>query len=214
MTPFRSVFRSVHRPVFRSIFKWGAGGVLVVLVAPEGVYPGAPAGATGGTGPYTWVVNGVETGIPFEDVIDATFTEGDVIQVMDSEGVLSNALIIQGIPEEPVNVTPPEITGVAIPLSVLNLSNGTWTGVVDYYTYRWEIDSVDAGVTTNTLLIPADTIDGALIQGFVTAHNFYHAIEAPSNIVAVSNPTGFAFLRQPDNTVIMQPDGTPIQHPV
>lgn len=76
------------------------------------------------------------------------------------------------IPNAPVNVTPPVVTGTTGVGDTLTATPGTWTGTAPItYAYQWERDSVDIpGATGLTHVI--DALDeGTAIQVKETATN-------------------------------------------
>lgn len=101
----RPLYETLHRDLDRTGDGIGSGeGAVVILTAPDGAYAGADAVVTGGTSPYTFLINGVETGSPVSSptAFPLTLLEGDSVRVSDTDGNLSNALVsvdaIQQIP--------------------------------------------------------------------------------------------------------------------
>ncbi|HEX4010693.1 MAG TPA: hypothetical protein VHX62_11815 [Solirubrobacteraceae bacterium] len=131
--------------------------------------------------------------------------EGDVLRVVvtatNTFGVSSIAGAATGMisPYPPANTVAPAITGVAERGSVLNASQGTWTGPDNVYSYQWQRDggegftNVSGATGSNYALGVAD--EGANVRVLVTATNPDATISvasAPTATVADALPVNQA----------------------
>lgn len=203
--------RTFEFPIFVSIEEGTIEGGIEIF-APEGAYPGAIFTVTGGTGPYVLVVNGGDTGAPFTSpsILPEDLEMGDLVHVRDSLGEISNTLEIVEYPDVPVNQTVPVVSGYPIAGETLTTTNGTWSGSMLVYTYKWQKNGVDIpGQTTNTLAVnAAEAVDGDQIRSVVSATNVAGLATASSAAVTVIMPPGFIALRKPDDNLVFQPDGS------
>lgn len=92
----------------------------------------------------------------------------------------------------PALLTPPAITGAALPGGTLSCSSGTWASPLTLsYTYRWLSDgAVIEGASTSSLDVPA-LAEGTMLSCEVTASNALASATARSPALAVRVPTNF-----------------------
>lgn len=112
-------------------------------------------------------------------------------------------------PAAPVNIATPVLSGVPADGQTLSLSNGSWTGFPDSYTYRYEVNGSPYNGTANTTLLTGLT-DGDEVQGFVTAINDVGSTEAASNILTVVS-TGDMLLDD-NNDLVLDDESNPIYY--
>lgn len=126
---------------------------------------------------------------------------------------LTRPLLGQGgeppVPVAPTNVIAPVLSGIPADGQTLSLSNGSWTGFPDSYTYRYEVNGSPYNGTSNTTLLTGLT-DGDEVQGFVTAINDVGSAEAASNILTVVS-TGDMLLDD-NNDLVLDDESNPIYY--
>jgi len=103
-------------------------------------------------------------------------------------------------PVLPVNLVLPSISGNTTFGATLTVSNGTWTGPPDTYTYQWERDGSEIVGETDQTYEVVDADEGNDITCVVTATNIVGAVEAESAAVTIE--------AEPGNTVIPSISGT------
>lgn len=89
----RPLTRRFTRDLTRGLV--GLPGSTLNLIFPDGPYPGADIIISGGQGPYTLIINGVDSGT-ITDTLPADLEPGDTVQVRDALGRLSRVVVIQG----------------------------------------------------------------------------------------------------------------------
>lgn len=159
---------------------------MVLTVSNDGTWTGVPpltytyrwrrntiliVGATSST--YT--LQAADVGRNVDCLVRATNAYGWSEQLSNPIGPVISAV--------PINVTPPNIMGVAIDGQVLTVTNnGTWTGYPPLtYTYQWRRNGSNIGGATSSTytLVSADI--GANIDCMVTATNVYGSASSDSN---------------------------------
>lgn len=116
--------------------------------------------------------------VPQQDTVEVAYWSGTEWQWYTVTVVFSDTP-----PEEaPVNTVLPEITGVAAVRQELTTTNGTWTGSPTGFTYRWLVDGVDTGITTNTFT-PVDDSYQKLVTVEVIATNDFGSTAAVAEAV-------------------------------
>lgn len=130
-----------------------------------------------------------------------TLTDADVGSTLEVSETATNAVgtggpvhsaptAVVGQPQfiaAPVDLTPPEVSGLPVPGALVSVAVGLWSGSSVSFTYQWELCQTTCdpipGATGNTLS-PTAAEDGDRLEVFVTA------TDAGGMTVAVSSATG------------------------
>lgn len=101
----------------------------------------------------------------------------------------------------PANTVLPTISGTLNPGQTLTISNGTWYGTGNSYTYQWKNGGVNiGGATASTFAVPSSGYFGAVITCTVTATN--------AGGTATATTAGSTIVAAPVNTVAPSVSGT------
>jgi outer membrane protein assembly factor BamB len=91
------------------------------------------------------------------------------------------------VPAAPVDLTPPEVSGLPVPGALVSVAVGQWSGSSVWFTYQWELCETTCNPipgANGSLLSPTVAEDGARLEVIVTASN------GGGSTVAVSSATG------------------------
>jgi len=248
MRLYRPLFRRLYRPLFRRLLGGAGGSTPVepiVITAPDGAYAGQPLVATGGC-PVVWdldveseyegfedgdiiyriYVNGDYTGIFFfgEEGVGGsipfplTVGEGDVIEVQDYCGNVSNSLVATWEPDaaiffEKVAIADDRMRAVNHWTAGLK-QLGLWDDILGMWPMR-SGDNAGSGSTIYALKGPDAELSGGTIWGgfgvtfpsMVGGLISYDGITIPSNSAALWVDVDGAFSGNFTNPALMAHGG-------
>jgi outer membrane protein assembly factor BamB len=140
----------------------------------------ALAGATGQT--YTLTVADVGSTLEVsEAATNAVGTGGPV------DSAPTGVIAQPPVPAAPVDLTPPEVSGLPVPGALVSVAVGQWAGSSVSFTYQWELCETTCSPipgANGSSLSPTVAEDGARLEVIVTASN------GGGSTVAVSSATG------------------------